>query len=200
MLISNSSKDVASRMKHPGRLNSAPFAGDSYSRKLWLGDQLAYRLGKQAADAPGISYALAGRLYASKSGWILLSVPNAMVHGMFDALQETGLELPPGPEGRLNAHISVMRKEEVDSLGGVDRITERGHVFRYTLGPMREVVPDGWDDIGKVWLVEVRSPELEKLRKSYGLTALPNNNRFRFHITVAVRRKKVLQENDVTKT
>jgi len=174
-------------------------ANDSLSQKFWAGNQIAYMLGKQAAASPEISYALAGRLYAAKSGWLLLSVPNAMVHGIFDALQETGLELPPGPDGKLNAHISVMNAGEVDSIGGASVISERGHLFHYNLGPLRSVVPETWDGVGKVWLVEVRSPELEKLRKSYGLTALPNNNRFKFHITVAIRRKGVLQENDVTK-
>jgi len=173
---------------------------DVLSQRLAAGNAIAFYLGKHASEAPSLSYSLAGRLYASKSGWILLAVPNAFAHGLFAALDDTGLELPPGPEGRFDAHISVMNKDEVESIGGVDRVTERGHVFHYTLGPLREVVPDGWDDMGRVWLVEVRSPELEKLRKSYGLTALPNDNKYKFHITVAVRRKRVLQENEITKS
>jgi hypothetical protein len=175
-------------------------APDVYSQRLRDGNALAFYIGKQASEAPTLSYTLAGRLYASKSDWILLAVPNALVHGLFAALDDTGLELPPGPEGKFNAHISVMNEEEVASIGGVDRITERGHVFYYTLGPVREVVPNGWEEMGRVWLVEVRSPELEKLRKSYGLPALPNDNKFKFHITIAVRRKKVLQENDIAKS
>lgn len=154
-----------------------------------------------AADDTDLSYAMSGRLYASGSGWVLLSVPNAFVRGAFDAMAEPGVELPPSSDGRLNAHISVMRKEEVESLGGPDVITERGHVFRYTLGPIRSVKPIGWTEMERVWFVRVQSPELEKLRKSYGLPPLPTKDGrdLHFHITLAVRRKKVLQNNDVRK-
>lgn len=154
---------------------------------------------KTGGDAE-LSYAMTGRLYASQSGWLLLSVPNALVRGVFDTIQEPGVELPPGKNGNpFNAHISVMRSEEVESIGGVDKITERGHTFRYTLGPLKTVVPAGWDAISKVWFVQVNSPELKKLRTSYGLTPLPHNNEFDFHITAAVRKKSVLQHNDVAK-
>jgi 8-oxo-dGTP pyrophosphatase MutT (NUDIX family) len=46
--------------------------------------------------------------------------------------------------------------------------------------------------------VQVASPELAALRKSYGLSALPNEDH-PFHITVAVRRKNVLGPNEVAK-
>lgn len=141
------------------------------------------------------SYGLAGRLYKSNNGFVLLSVPNAIVRGAFDALDEPGIELPPsGPnEDRLNAHITVMRPEEIDP----DKVTERGHTFRYTLGPLKSFNPEGWADMSKCWVIEVKSPELQKLRKSYGLSNLPNGHEF--HITVAVRRKNVLGPNEVAK-
>lgn len=138
------------------------------------------------------SYSMAGRLYASKSGWILLSVPNSLVRGAFDALDEQGLALPTKGDGTLNAHISVMRPEEIEQIGGIDKIVERGHSFHYTLGEVRTVVPSGWKEMAKVWMIEAQSPELKKLRASYGLSPLPNENKFKFHITIAVRKKGVL--------
>ena len=151
---------------------------------------------KVAADSsPETTHALAGKLYLSSSGWILLSVPNGLVRAVFDAIEEPGIELPPSKGGQLNAHISVIRPEELEQIGGPDRITERGHTFRYNLGPVKTVVPFGWDAMARVWFIEVNSPELRQLRKSYGLTPLPKNNEFQFHITVAVRRKKVLHDN-----
>lgn len=146
------------------------------------------------AAAAEISMSMAGRLYLSSSGWLLLNVPNALMRGVFDTIQETGIELPP----KENAHISVMSEEEVNSVGA-DKISERGHMFRYTLGPLRSVKPAGWADISKVWFVEVKSPELKKLRASYGLTPLMKNNQHEFHITVAVRKSNVLRSNDVSK-
>lgn len=144
--------------------------------------------------------AMTGRLSLSSSGWLLLSVPNALVRGTFDAMDEPGIELPPsGDDGALNAHISVMRPEEIAEIGGPDKVTERGHTFSYSVGRMRTVVPAGWAEMSRCWMLHVHSPALEKLRKSYGLSPRPNDNKYDFHITVAVRRKKVLQDGDVRK-
>lgn len=154
---------------------------------------------KQASDAE-LVYNLAGRLYASESGWILMSVPNALVRGVFSAMREPGIELPPsGSDGHLNAHVSVMRPEEVEMLGGVDKITERGKSFTYTLGRVYTVEPNGWGDMSRVWFVKVHSPELQELRRSYGLSSLPNDGKYDFHITCAVRRKRVLGRNETAK-
>jgi hypothetical protein len=82
------------------------------------------------------------------------------------------------------------------SLGVPYIFQERGKVFRYNIGKIKTCVPDGWEEFGRVWFVEVNSPELQNLRKSYGLSSLPKHP---FHITIGVRRKGVLQQNDVAK-
>jgi hypothetical protein len=164
-----------------------------------LPDQMVYETGKElvklSAEAEA-TYSLGGRLYVSSSGFLMLSVPNAFVRGAFDALDEIGAELPPGPDGKLNAHISVARPEEVEAMGGADKITERGHVFRYTTGKVKTCIPSGWDEVSRVWFIEVQSPELQNLRKSYGLSPLP---RYPLHITIGIRKKNVLRDNDVAK-
>jgi hypothetical protein len=161
-----------------------------------------YRSGnKQAAT----NYPLAGRLYLAKSGWLLLSVPNALVRGVFDALVEPGTELPtagvfnvPNVDAHIvNAHISVMTADEVASIGA-DKINERGHMFGYTLGGLKEIDVKNVDGVSKVWAIQVSSPALSALRKSYGLSALPNDDH-PFHITVAARRKGVLLDNGKAK-
>jgi hypothetical protein len=161
-----------------------------------------YRSGnKQAAT----SYPLAGRLYLAKSGWLLLSVPNALVRGVFDAVTEPGAELPlagvmnvPNVEAELlNAHISVMTADEVRSIGH-NSINERGHMFGYTLGALKEIDVKSVAGVSKVWVIQVASPALSALRKSYGLSALPKEDE-PFHITVAVRRKGVLLDNGKSK-
>lgn len=157
---------------------------------------------KSAGDnQPVTTHALSGELYLSSSGWLLLNVPNALVRGAFAALNEPGAELPPsGADGQLNAHISVMRPEELESIGlkGTD-IKERGKHFQYTLGPVQEVVPSGWGEMSKCWFIRVSSPELKQLRRTYGLTPLPHNNEYDFHITIGVRRKGVLGTNEIRK-
>lgn len=153
----------------------------------------------KSAGTATLTHALSGRLYLSQTGWLLLSVPNALIRGAFDALDEHGAELPPTPEGKLNAHISVMTADEVEKLGGPDKLSERGHSYSYTLGPVMVVEPKGWDDVSKCWFITVQSKDLESLRKSYGLTPRPNNNKHEFHITFAVRKKHVLRNNEVSK-
>jgi hypothetical protein len=153
---------------------------------------------KRAGDQT-VAYNLSGQLYHAATGWLCLSVPNALVHGIFAAMDEPGVELPPGPDGRLNAHVSVMRPEEVELAGGADKITERGKRFGYSLGRFVEVEPDGWKDVAKAWFVRVHSPELQALRRSYGLSGLPNDGGYDFHITCAVRRRGVLARNEKTK-
>ena len=163
--------------------------------------QIAYDLAvdhvKVAVLKPKTTNSLSGRLFASKTGWGMLSVPNSLVRGAFDALDEPGVELPLH-DGRLHAHISVFRPDELEEIGA-DNLTERGKVFHYNLGRVQEVTPQDWDDVGRVWMIEVTSRELQTLRKSYGLTPLPKNNRYKFHITFAVRRKKVLTNNSTSK-
>lgn len=158
-------------------------------------------VGRMKMARPTTAYAMSGKLYLSSSGFLLLSVPNAFVRGAFDSLHEPGIELPPaGPSGQLDAHITVMRPEEIEQFGGPDKITERGQIYHYQLGKLKTVEPNGWKAMSKAWLLEVKSPELKSLRRSYGLSALPNDNKYEFHITVAVRRRNVLRENEVSKT
>jgi len=161
-----------------------------------------YDLGRHLKEAGDTepSYALSGMLYAIPNGWVILSVPNALVRGVFDAMDEPGVELPPsGEDGKLNARISVFRPEEVEQLGGIDKITERGKRFAYSIGRLETVEPAGWPAMSRAWLLRVHSPELQNLRRSYGLSSLPNDGKFAFHITVAVRRRGVLGRNDTGK-
>lgn len=158
------------------------------------------RLVKEADDTPTLAYNLAGMLYLSTNGWLMLSVPNAFVHGVFSMMKETGIEYPPSKtDGRLNAHMTVMRPEELAQIGGADRVTERGKQFHFTFGRLYSVEPAGWPEMSRVWFVRVHSPELMELRRSYGLSSLPKEGKFDFHITVAVRRRGVLGRNETSK-
>lgn len=162
----------------------------------------AFQWVKAAGKRP--HYALTGRLILSESGWLLLEVPNALIRGAFQALDEPGTELPTkdtnDPNSQVRAHVSVVRPEEIATIpGGAEAISERGRHFRYRLGRIRKLKPSGWKEMSRCWVIEVKSPELEKLRKTYGLSAKPNEDKFDFHITFAVRRKGVLYANDKSK-
>jgi hypothetical protein len=175
----------------------SPVDGPSYwDRQAWL-------LGEKVAADQVVAYNLAGRLYVSDAAgkpWGLLSVPNAMVRGIFSAMQEPGIELPLRDDGQLDAHISVFRPEEIAILGGADALlNDRGKVFHYTIGRLVSVEPDGWPDVSKCWMLRIHSPELQALRRSYGLSGLPKDGEYDFHITTAVRRRGVLGRGETAK-
>lgn len=151
----------------------------------------------KAAAVPEPAW-LQGRLYLSPSGWLLLSVPNAFVRGVFSAMSEPGAQLPL-VDSALSAHISVMRPDEIEGIGGPEKVTERGKAFQYSPRNFVQLDPAGWPEMSRVWMVQVNSPDLQKLRRSYGLSGLPNNDKYDFHITCAVRRRGVLGHNDLSK-
>lgn len=139
---------------------------------------------KSAAKAKDVIN-LVGTLYVTDENWGLLSVPNEIVRGFYAIIDDHEAELPK-THGRLNAHISVFRPEDIDKIGGKDKLRQRGRQFRWSPLAMKEVAPAGWKEMSKVWFLEVKSPELEALRASYKLPASP---RYPFHLTIAVKRK-----------
>ena len=165
--------------------------------------QAGQALVKEAVDLKP-AYGLEGMLFhkhGESGDWIMLTVPNALVRGVFQAMGEPGAELPPsGPDEQLQAHISVMRPEELARIGGPGKITERGKRFRYRIGGLVSTKPNGWPEMTECWMLQVHSPELQTFRRSYGLSSLPKDGEFDFHITVAVRRKSVLGRNEASKT
>jgi rubrerythrin len=132
--------------------------------------------------------------------WGVLSVPNALVRGVYSAMKEPGISLPLNKAGDLNAHITVFRPEEIDQLGGPDTLkADRGKQFTYTIGRLESVSITSMSDVTKAWMLRIHSPELQKLRRTYGLSSRPKDDKFDFHITVALRRKGVLMTNQISK-
>lgn len=172
---------------------------DSPALPYW--QQQAYALGfAKAAGDMTPSYDMSGTLYVSEAcgkPWGLLSVPNALVRGIFDALSTPGVELPFNKAGYLDGHISVLRSEEIELIGGPDALkNDRGKSFRYSLGRLMQLEPDGWPGVKTVYACLVHSPELQMLRRSYGLSSLP---KYPFHITIAIVKRGVLARNETSK-
>lgn len=138
-------------------------------------------------------HALAGRLQAGPNGNLELTVPSSLIKGVFDALDEPGAEFVVR-NNRTESSIKVMTKEEVDKLGGTSHITERGHSYHYTLGPIVELPATG--DYDKLWAISIKSNDLEDIRKSYGLETSPQLG---FYIPVGCKKKRVTEDNEVSK-
>jgi ADP-ribose pyrophosphatase YjhB (NUDIX family) len=138
-------------------------------------------------------HALAGRLQAGPSGNLELTVPSSLIKGVFDALDEPGAEFVVR-NNRTESAIKVMTKEEVDKLGGISHISERGHSYHYTLGPIVELPATG--DYDKLWAISIKSDDLESIRRSYGLETSPQLG---FYIPVGCKKKRVTEDNSVSK-
>ena len=138
-------------------------------------------------------HALAGRLQAGPSGNLELTVPASLIKGVFDALDEPGAEFVVR-NSRTESAIKVMTKEEIAKLGGVSHISERGHSYHYTLGPIVELPATG--DYDKLWAISIKSNDLEDIRKSYGLETSPQLG---FYIPVGCKKKRVTESNAVSK-
>lgn len=138
-----------------------------------------------------------GKLYASKSGYLLLQVPNALGIGAYRALNQTGIVLPSFEGDKYNAHITVMRPPEVASVGGFENINERGKSFAYSVVGTDSVAASSQDsNYSRYWFLRVRSPELSQLRRTYGLPSEPD---VPFHISFAARPRLILRENGISK-
>lgn len=144
----------------------------------------------KVANDHSVTYAMVGRLHLS-NGQLLLTVPSSLLRGAFDAIDEPGMELPP------QRGVTVMTSADLDKIGGPDKITERGHQFSYTLGATVSHSPNR-APFSKVINIRLFSPDLRKLRLSYGLSAHPSDQSS-FMLPIAVRRPGVLHYNDVTK-
>ena len=140
---------------------------------------------------------LEGRLiYTPNTGYLILAVPNAVGIGFFQALNLPGLELPKWRgESRFNCHLTVMRPNEIASIGGIERVTERGKPFRYRVTGIESSESKN-DAYSRYYYLQVSSPQLSQLRRSYGL---PGSPAVPFHITFAARRRNVLRENTIRK-
>jgi hypothetical protein len=163
---------------------------------------LGTALVKQAGNGAPV-YNLAGMFYVSTlqdEPWGLLSVPNALLRGVFDAMDEPGIELPFNKDGKLDAHLTVFSPQDIKLLGGPEvLVNDRGKTFHYTLGRLVALEPQGESASSKIFVLRCYAPELQVLRRSHGLSSLPHNGEWDFHLTVARVARGTLGRNAKTK-
>jgi len=127
-------------------------------------------------------------LKKTKAGFYYLDIPNDFSSSFLSLIEDESKEKAPYDVKEFNnvgCHISVMSS---DDLGEGTKVKEVGKEFSFKLNELKYLNPEGWDEMDRVWIMTVDSPELEQLRASYGLSR--KNHGHEFHITVAVRSKK----------
>lgn len=117
-----------------------------------------------------------GILFQQPDGYAYIKVDDDYIHKLFPLLHTNTFEKPPyfRRADSPGAHISVIYEDEHQKLHEV------GTRFSFTLKDIVEVHPKA----GLSFIVlQVSSPELESLRKKYGLSPLLKGHEF--HITLA---------------
>lgn len=108
---------------------------------------------------------------------------------IFDSLNIKGIEIPEE-----DVHISVFNTEEMAELDVIydDAISlpEHNKNFIFTLDKIVSLEPFGWDEMERVWILQVKCKELENLRVKYGFSRLMNDTH-EFHITIACKKRQL---------
>jgi hypothetical protein len=140
-----------------------------------------------------------GVLHLVKSGHLLISVPAALLRGLYDSLADPGLSLPQTADGDgIRSGIVVMTPAEVEEIGGGSKINDRGKTFPFTFGDFFITEAKNWPGVSSCYHWHVKSPELTALRRSYGLPS-KISDLYDFSLIVACKKKGVLQSNSVSK-
>lgn len=145
------------------------------------------------------SVRLVGLLQLVGSGHLIVGVPMSLVRGLYDSIHEPGISLPTEVDGGpVRTGIVVMTPDELEQIGGADKVTERGKQFGYYFDKLVEAPAKGWAGVSACWHMRVTSPELTALRRSYGLASKLRGD-CDFSIVVACRKVGVLATNATSK-
>lgn len=123
-----------------------------------------------------------GILKRNKEGFVYLKVDDGYIDQLFPLLSNPSYERPPYFR-RFNspgAHISVFYVHETQQVG---KIKELGRRFAFKIKGLAAVP----DRTREYIVLKVVSPELEQLRKKYGLAPFLKGHDF--HITIAKKKR-----------
>lgn len=128
---------------------------------------------------------LTGTLKRTDDGFVYVNVPNDIINGFYYALEHDETIQPPYRDPKysgIGAHISAFDSEEIKDRD----ITEVGRRIDYRTKGIFHVDPER-GKMARIWAVEVESPQLEEIRKRYGLSPLLRGHPF--HVTFAILKK-----------
>jgi len=126
-----------------------------------------------------------GILKKSES-FVYVDVDDEYIHKLITFIQKDGFEEPPYfvNSDSVGAHITVMYEDEVKKYG-IGEIQECGEKIYFTPKECKIVHPPRWQEMDEVYFIVVEAPELDRIRKKYGLT----KKEYDFHITIGVKPK-----------
>lgn len=136
-------------------------------------------------------YYFKGKIQSKPDGYCYVRVNDDLVHGLYSNLAKENKSIKKSPyfrKGEIGAHISFISSEEGERLN--KKIDEIGEEVEFNLGNVVDVNPKGWDEMERVWFIQVDAPRLSDIRKKYKLPATYNGEGHKWHITFAVKKRK----------
>lgn len=127
-----------------------------------------------------------GRLMQTDDGFLYLDLPDSLIDAFVAMIDDPRAKKPPYNTKKMNnvgAHVSVAYKDEMEGK----EVKEIGEDFYCGIKGFVSLDPEGWNEMDRVWFLELDAPDLKKLRKSYGLSEKLNGHEF--HVTVCIRKK-----------
>lgn len=124
-----------------------------------------------------------GVLSSDPNGYLYLKIPDGYIFELYHLLQRKELDLPPYFGAGIGAHISVALASEMDKK----LCPEVNSPLSFTITGCYYSEPDNFEEIKYIWYLIVKSPELEAIRVSMGLS--PKIEEQEFHITIAMQKQ-----------
>lgn len=152
----------------------------------WTGDvaqeQSSNQSWEKVVDYARENLPLEGKLVIKSDGFVYLKVDDGYIHALFPMLELSKKGFKQSPYFRSKdspgAHISVFYADE----NVVPK--EVGQTFHFTLKDIVIVHANKYESYA---ILQVESPELEKLRKKYGLSG--HLRRHDYHISLAEKKE-----------
>jgi hypothetical protein len=145
-----------------------------------------------------IQYEQTGILKQKPNGFLYLEVSSDYIADALQLIEVPGKLIPARhytSKKGIGAHISVMYEDE-QTLNEIWEIKELGQQYTFQILELRTVRIRKDNQVKKLWLIAVSSPELEALRMSYGLSPLLKSHDFHITVGTQVAEKTVLFEEE----
>ncbi|HEY2810429.1 MAG TPA: hypothetical protein VGJ00_03460 [Rhabdochlamydiaceae bacterium] len=121
-----------------------------------------------------------------RNGFVFVAIDAGYIYKLIHFISDEGFEEPPyfGLPDSAGAHITVIYPNEVEKYH-LGKIKECGKRIYFTLQECQVVHPLKLAEVEELYLITVDVPELEKIRKKYGLPPAE----YPFHITIGFKYK-----------
>lgn len=126
-----------------------------------------------------------GQLKQDKQGFVFVDIDDRYIDDLMALIQAEGFEKPPyfNQPDLVGAHITVISAEEAEE-NAIGKIDELGMEIPFSIKACEIIEFKKWEDVDFLYLVTIKAPLLEEIRKKYGLAKTPHD----FHITIGMHR------------